>query len=131
MIDDYAHHPHELTALITSAKELYKNKKCTVVFQPHLFTRTRDFANGFSESLNKADEVILLPIYPAREKPIEGVESEMLADKMTENKVFCCNKNDLLQLIKKKKDKMDVELLIVAGAGDIDTMVLPIKEILM
>jgi len=74
--------------------------------------------------------VILLPIYPAREKPIEGVESEMLAKKMTKSKVTCCSKNDLLQLIKKKKDKMDIELLIIAGAGDIDTMVLPIKEIM-
>ena len=101
------------------------------MFQPHLFTRTRDFTDGFAESLNNADEVILLPIYPAREKPIEGVESEMLATKMTESKVLCCSKNDLLQLIKKIKDNMEIELLIIAGAGDIDTMVLPIKEIMM
>mgnify|MGYP003351167358 CR=1 FL=1 len=80
------HHQDHNLSYCSFCVSLYKNKKCTVVFQPHLFTRTRDFADGFAESLNKADEVILLPIYPAREKPIEGVESEMLADKMTENK---------------------------------------------
>ena len=81
-IDDYAHHPEELRALITSAKSLFRGKKCTVIFQPHLFTRTRDFADGFGETLSLADEVILLPIYPARELPIEGVTSDMIADRI-------------------------------------------------
>ena len=130
MIDDYAHHPQELTALITSAKDLYKNKKCTVVFQPHLYSRTRDFADGFAQALSLADEVFLLPIYPAREKPIEGVESEMLAEKMKAI-VVCCNKNDLLNKMIEKKKRKDLELLILAGAGDIDTLVLPIKDILL
>ncbi|WP_325643185.1 UDP-N-acetylmuramate--L-alanine ligase, partial [Chitinophaga sp.] len=82
-IDDYAHHPEELRALISSAKALFPGKKCTVIFQPHLFTRTRDLADGFAESLSLANEVILLPIYPARELPIAGVTSEMIADKIT------------------------------------------------
>ena len=130
MIDDYAHHPQELTALITSAKDLYKNKKCTVVFQPHLYSRTRDFADGFAQALSLADEVYLLPIYPAREKPIEGVESDMLAEKMKSN-VECCSKEGLLKKMIDKKKKKDLELLIMAGAGDIDTLILPIKEILI
>ena len=81
-IDDYAHHPEELRALINGAKSLFRQKKCTVIFQPHLYTRTRDLADGFAEVLDMADEVILLPIYPARELPIEGVSSEMILDKM-------------------------------------------------
>jgi len=130
MIDDYAHHPQELTALITSAKDLYKNKKCTVVFQPHLYSRTRDFAEGFAQALSLADEVYLLPIYPAREKPIEGVRSEMIAEKMEDN-VECTNKNDLQKKMIEKKKNKDLELLIMAGAGDIDTLVTPIKDILV
>lgn len=130
MIDDYAHHPKELTALITSAKDLYKNKKCTVVFQPHLYSRTRDFADGFAQALSLADEVFLLPIYPAREKPIEGVESEMLVEKM-KGSVECCSKEDLLNKLVDKKMKNDLDLLIMAGAGDIDTLILPIKDILI
>ena len=130
MIDDYAHHPQELTALITSAKGLFRNKKCTVVFQPHLYSRTRDFAEGFAKALSLADEVILLPIYPAREKPIEGVESEILAEKMKVI-VQCCNKSDLQKKMIEKKKNKDLELLIMAGAGDIDTLVTPIKDILV
>ena len=80
-IDDYAHHPEELRALINGAKTLFTAKKCTVIFQPHLYTRTRDLADGFAEVLDMADEVILLPIYPARELPIEGVNSEMIIGK--------------------------------------------------
>nr|HNH21816.1 UDP-N-acetylmuramate--L-alanine ligase [Ferruginibacter sp.] len=81
-IDDYAHHPDELRALITGAKKMFTGKKCTVIFQPHLFTRTRDFADGFAESLDLADELVLLPIYPARELPIPGVTSQMILDRM-------------------------------------------------
>ena len=81
-VDDYAHHPEELRALISGARDMFKGKKCTVVFQPHLFSRTRDFVEGFAESLDLADEVILLPIYPAREEPIPGVSSELIAGHM-------------------------------------------------
>ncbi len=130
MIDDYAHHPQELNALIKGAKGLYPNKKCTVVFQPHLYSRTRDFAEGFAAALNLADEVFLLPIYPAREKPIAGIESEMVASKMDVQKATCCTKEALIECIKKEKNNNTIEMLIMAGAGDIDTMVLPIKNIL-
>ena len=130
MIDDYAHHPQELSALIKGAKGLFADKKCTVIFQPHLYTRTRDFATGFAESLNLADEIILLPIYPAREKPIAGVESEMIQGLMKSDKVICCSKEDLLKRVSEKKAKGEIEMLITAGAGDIDTLVSPIKKII-
>jgi len=126
MIDDYAHHPEELRALITGAKELFPGKKCTVVFQPHLFSRTNDFADGFAEVLSLADETILLPIYPAREKPVEGVNSEMVLNKMVNNNKQVLSKESLLDWVKNNK----VELLITVGAGDIDTLVEPIKNIL-
>jgi len=126
MVDDYAHHPEELRALISGAKDLFPGKKCTVIFQPHLYSRTRDFVDGFAESLDLADEVILLPIYPARELPIEGVESEMILNKMTISNKQVLDKPELLNWIKENK----TELLITAGAGDIDTMVEPIKDII-
>jgi len=126
MIDDYAHHPEELRALISGAKALFNNKKCTVVFQPHLYTRTRDLADEFAASLDLADEVILLPIYPARELPIEGVSSEMILSKMKGNNKSVKTKENLLNWIKENK----TELLVTAGAGDIDMLVQPIKEIL-
>ncbi|HTB52892.1 MAG TPA: UDP-N-acetylmuramate--L-alanine ligase [Ferruginibacter sp.] len=125
-IDDYAHHPEELRALITGAKGLFKNKKSTVIFQPHLYTRTRDFVDGFAEVLDMADEVILLPIYPARELPIEGVNSEMILDRMKSKNKKVVNKEELKEWIKNNK----TELLITAGAGDIDMLVEPIKEII-
>ena len=125
-IDDYAHHPEELRALISGTKALFNNKKCIVVFQPHLYTRTRDFANEFAESLDLADEVILLPIYPARELPIEGVNSEMILSKMKNNNKSVKSKEELLEWAKENKR----ELLVTAGAGDIDTLVEPLKEIL-
>jgi UDP-N-acetylmuramate--alanine ligase len=130
MIDDYAHHPQELSALISGAKGLFREKKCTVIFQPHLYSRTKDFADGFADSLNMADEVFLLPIYPAREKPMPGVESEMIQQLMKTSKVVCCSKSEILNIIKEKKQKGTIELLIIAGAGDIDTMITPIKNIL-
>ena len=126
MIDDYAHHPEELRALITGAKELFPDKKCTVIFQPHLFSRTKDFADGFAEVLSIADEVILLPIYPAREKPVEGVNSEMIMTRMKNKNVNVLSKEELLQEIKNRKPGF----LITSGAGDIDMLVEPIKEIL-
>ena len=130
-IDDYAHHPEELRALISGAKDLFRGRKCTVIFQPHLFTRTRDFADGFAESLDLADEVFLLPIYPAREQPIEGVTSELIADKMTKGKARIAGKTEIPEIIKAKLDhKEPLELVITAGAGDIDTLVEPLRAIL-
>jgi UDP-N-acetylmuramate--alanine ligase len=133
-IDDYAHHPEELRALINGAKTLFRQKKCTVIFQPHLYTRTRDLANGFAEVLDLADDVILLPIYPARELPIEGVDSEMILSRMKNENKQVLNKEELLNRIKKNYSKNVNtefgEVLITAGAGDIDMLVEPIKEIL-
>ncbi|MFI5164685.1 MAG: UDP-N-acetylmuramate--L-alanine ligase [Bacteroidia bacterium] len=140
-IDDYAHHPEELRALISGAKDLFSGRKCTIIFQPHLYTRTKDLANGFAEVLDMADEVILLPIYPARELPIKGVSSEMILKKMSkgllleksENKKVM-SKKDLLKWIKndfiKKMNKDSQRVLITAGAGDIDLLVEQIKNIL-
>jgi UDP-N-acetylmuramate--alanine ligase len=124
-IDDYAHHPEELSALITSAKSLFSAMKCTVIFQPHLFTRTRDLADQFAKSLDLADEVVLLPIYPARELPIQGVTSMMIKDRMMNRRSRIMEKPELLEYLKKKN-----ELVITAGAGDIDTLVEPLKKIL-
>jgi UDP-N-acetylmuramate--alanine ligase len=126
MIDDYAHHPEELRALITGTKKLFAGKKCTVVFQPHLFSRTKDHAAGFAEVLDMADEVILLPIYPARELPMEGVNSEMILQRMKNKNSAVLSKEALLMEIKNKKP----ELLVTSGAGDIDVLVEPIKHIL-
>lgn len=126
MIDDYAHHPEELRALINGAKKLFSNKKCTVVFQPHLFSRTKDHADGFAAVLDTADEVILLPIYPARELPMEGVNSEMVLKRMKNKNSKVLSKDKLLIEIKNKKPG----LLITSGAGDIDVLVEPIKRIL-
>jgi UDP-N-acetylmuramate--alanine ligase len=130
-IDDYAHHPEELRALISGAKELFDRMKCTIIFQPHLFTRTRDFVDGFAASLDLADEVYLLPVYPARELPIEGVTSELIARRMTKGKATVADKNEILKIIKDKTGQDDgLELLIIAGAGDIDTLVEPIRQLL-
>jgi UDP-N-acetylmuramate--alanine ligase len=123
-IDDYAHHPQELSALIKSAKSLFEGMKCTVIFQPHLFTRTRDLAQDFADSLDMADEVILLPIYPARELPIAGVTTELIREKMKNPNVRIIEKKDVLKNIPNN------QLLITAGAGDIDTLVEPIRQIL-
>lgn len=129
-VDDYAHHPAELEALIKGAKLLFADKKCTVVFQPHLFSRTRDFAEAFAASLDMADEVILLPVYPARELPVEGVTSRLIFDKMKNNYKHLLNKEAVLNWIKDKYDQNKPNLLITAGAGDIDQLVEPVKEIL-
>lgn len=129
-IDDYAHHPEELETLITSAKKLFPGKKCTVIFQPHLFTRTRDLANGFAEALDKADQIILLPVYPARELPIEGISSATIMEKMKNNSVSIIEKNKVLEHIKKQKNNHAEEVFITAGAGDIDTLVDPIRNLL-
>jgi len=129
-IDDYAHHPTELTALLKSVRKLYPNKKITAIFQPHLFTRTRDFAKGFSKSLCFADITILLPIYPARELPIEGVTSRMLFEGMDMKEKYLCEKEDLLRLLQQQQKSWGSsgQVLLTIGAGDIDRLVDPIKE---
>ncbi|MBK6937833.1 MAG: UDP-N-acetylmuramate--L-alanine ligase [Chitinophagaceae bacterium] len=133
-VDDYAHHPAELKALITGVKTLFRQKKCTVIFQPHLYTRTRDLAHGFAEVLDIADDVILLPIYPARELPIEGVSSEMIIEKMNNEGSRVISKVELLKWIRDSyavnADKEFGEVLVTAGAGDIEMLVEPIKDIL-
>lgn len=125
-VDDYAHHPAEIEAFLKSMKSMYPRKKLTVIFQPHLFTRTRDFAEGFSRSLSIADEVMLMDIYPARELPIAGVDSDMLLSGITSAAKIRCNKKDLLE----KLEKMNIEVLATVGAGDIDTFVEPIEKML-
>ena len=134
-IDDYAHHPEELKALINSAKSLFAEKRCVVIFQPHLFTRTRDLAKEFAESLDLADEIILLPIYPARELPIESVSSEMILKNMKNKHCSVKTKEKLLNYLEDlispdKKENSKGNLFITAGAGDIDALVTPIKNIL-
>lgn len=130
-IDDYAHHPEELSALIRGAKGLYPDRKCTLIFQPHLFTRTRDFVDGFAKSLDLADEVFILPIYPARELPIEGVTSQMIVDRMKPGKARVIEKKGLLRVLEDRAAHGDgPELVITAGAGDIDALVEPIRDIL-
>ncbi|HEY4800099.1 MAG TPA: cyanophycin synthetase, partial [Bacteroidia bacterium] len=126
-IDDYAHHPEELRACISAVKEMYPAKKITGVFQPHLYTRTRDFSDEFARSLELLDELILLDIYPAREKPIEGVTSQMLLDKIgTKNKKLISKK----ELVKEIANRQ-LEVLITLGAGDIDALVEPIRDELL
>ncbi|MDB5012718.1 MAG: murC [Daejeonella sp.] len=125
-IDDYAHHPEELRACITAVKTLYPDKKLTTIFQPHLFTRTRDFAEGFSEVLSMTDNLILLDIYPARELPIEGVNSEMILKNVSISNKQILGMEQAIEYVKNTKP----ELLLTVGAGDIDTMVNPLKELL-
>jgi len=125
-IDDYAHHPEELKAAIKSVKRLYPNKKLTTIFQPHLFTRTRDFADGFAEALDLSDELIMLDIYPARELPIEGVNAEMILQRMKLGNKRLSSKETVVNEIKAEKP----ELLLTVGAGDIDTLVQPLKQVL-
>ncbi len=125
-IDDYAHHPEELRACIQAVKTLYPDKKLTTVFQPHLFTRTRDFADGFAEVLGMTDELIMLDIYPARELPIAGVNSEMILDKIDLSKKRILSKHDVIDYVREEKP----ELLLTVGAGDIDTLIEPLKKVL-
>lgn len=125
-IDDYAHHPEEIRALLRSVKAMYPNKRLTAIFQPHLFSRTRDFADGFSESLSIADEVVLLDIYPAREQPIEGVTSGMLMPNITSGKKSIQSKENILTYI----DVNRPEVLVTLGAGDIDRLVESIAKLM-
>ncbi|MDL5048784.1 UDP-N-acetylmuramate--L-alanine ligase [Oscillatoria amoena NRMC-F 0135] len=125
-VDDYAHHPAEIEAFLQSMRSMYPGKKLTVVFQPHLYTRTRDFAQGFARSLSLADDVLLMDIYPARELPIPGVDAEIIFKNVTAKSKEHCRKADLLDKIKSRQ----IEVLTTVGAGDIDTFVQPIKALL-
>ncbi|HEY0742895.1 MAG TPA: UDP-N-acetylmuramate--L-alanine ligase [Chryseosolibacter sp.] len=126
-VDDYAHHPAEIEAFLKSMKSMYGSKKLTVIFQPHLYSRTRDFAEGFSKSLSIADQLVLLDIYPARELPIPGVDSDMVFKDVTSAVKIRANKADLME----KLETMDIEVLATVGAGDIDTFIQPIQKMLM
>jgi UDP-N-acetylmuramate--alanine ligase len=133
LIDDYAHHPEELQALLKSARSLFPQRRITVIFQPHLYSRTKDLAEDFAKSLSIADRTILLPIYPARELPIEGVTSGMILDKIDNNERLLLSKEELLAWAKgyiKTLDKEFGEVFIIAGAGDIDALVEPVKQII-
>jgi UDP-N-acetylmuramate--alanine ligase len=123
-IDDYAHHPTEIDAVHQAVRELYPNRKVVAVFQPHLFSRTRDFADNFAASLSQFDEVILLDIYPARELPIEGITSEWLADKISNKNKKVVSKNDLIATIL----ETNAQVVVTIGAGDLGEMVVTIKE---
>ena len=125
-IDDYAHHPTEIDAVFQAVSELYPNQKVVAIFQPHLFSRTRDFADGFAKSLSKFDEVLLLDIYPARELPIEGITSSWLLDKMTNDHKKVVSKTDLISEILKSEAK----IIVTIGAGDIGELVPSIKNAL-
>lgn len=123
-IDDYAHHPEELKACFDAVRQLYPDKKLTVIFQPHLFTRTRDFADEFAKVLSTADELLLLEIYPARELPLEGINAQFLLDKITLADKRVCGKDFVVQHVKDTKP----ELILTVGAGDIDTIIEPLKK---
>jgi len=125
-IDDYAHHPEEIRQFLLSVKELYPSRDLTAVFQPHLYSRTRDFVDGFAESLSLADEVVLLPIYPAREKPIPGVESAMILERIHHSRKSIMGKEELVEWVKDR----DPGVLLTIGAGDIDKLVKPLAEVL-
>jgi UDP-N-acetylmuramate--alanine ligase len=135
VIDDYAHHPAELSALLKGVRSLYGDTRCTLIFQPHLYSRTLNLSIEFAEALNAADRVILLPIYPARELPIEGVSSGLIAQTMHKEKVQQLSTDELLSWVatdfKKEISFGTKEVLITAGAGDIDQLPIQIKEILV
>ena len=126
-VDDYAHHPREIEAFLRSLRALYPAKKLRVIFQPHLFTRTRDFADGFSQSLSLADEVVLLAIYPARELPLPGITSDLLLEKITAPLKSIQTKDEVL---KNAQNEVDFDILATVGAGDIDTLVPQLRKLL-
>jgi UDP-N-acetylmuramate--alanine ligase len=124
MIDDYAHHPQEIAACLQSIRFLYPGKRVVGVFQPHLYTRTRDFADQFAEVLSTLDEVVLLPIYPAREMPIPGVNSSMLIHKINNPSKYLCTPAQVLDLL----PALCPDVVVTMGAGDIDRLVPQIEE---
>lgn len=123
-VDDYAHHPKEIEAAIASIRDMFPSRKLTAVFQPHLYTRTRDFAEGFAEALSKADQVVLLNIYPAREEPIEGVTSRLIFDRITLSDKKLIDRSELMDTLA----GMDTDVLVTFGAGDIDRFVHSIAQ---
>ena len=125
-IDDYAHHPKELATAISSMRDVFPGRKLTAIFQPHLYTRTRDFADGFAEALSKVDKLILLDIYPAREEPIPGVTSEIIYDKVTAPEKVLLKKEELMDYLEKEP----VDVLVTFGAGNIDRFIEPIEDML-
>lgn len=125
-IDDYAHHPNEISTAISSIREIFPGRRLTAVFQPHLYTRTRDFADGFAEALSKVDKLILLDIYPAREEPIPGVTSKIIFDKVTAPEKIMLHKEELMEYLGKE----NIDCLITFGAGDIDRFIPKITEML-
>lgn len=125
-VDDYAHHPTEISKVLEAAREMYIGRKLTVIFQPHLYSRTRDFEDDFAAALSGFDEVILLDIYPARELPIEGITSENLLKKITVSNKQVMHKESVVDYVSKN----EFEVLFTLGAGDIDTIVQPIKELI-
>ena len=125
-IDDYAHHPQELSSAITSIRNMFPGRRITAMFQPHLYTRTRDFAAEFAQSLSMLDELILLDIYPARELPIEGVTSEMIFKDVTVGNKVLLKKEEALEYLKGR----DIDIMVTFGAGDIDRLIVPIEEML-
>jgi UDP-N-acetylmuramate--alanine ligase len=127
LIDDYAHHPEELRATIQSVRDIYRGRTLTGVFQPHLFSRTKDFAPGFAQSLDLLDEIVLLDIYPARELPMEGVTSDLIFSKIKNANKTLCTKQELVELASNFKPG----IVLMMGAGDIDTFVGPVKEQLL
>jgi UDP-N-acetylmuramate--alanine ligase len=127
LIDDYAHHPEELEASISSVRKLYPERKLCVIFQPHLYSRTQDFYKEFAKSLSLADEVVLIPIYPAREKPLPGVSSQMILDLVGSPHKKLTGYDDLVNTINKK----EADVVLIAGAGDIELLVEPIKNVLI
>ncbi len=125
-IDDYAHHPEELRAFLSAVRQLYPTRKLTAIFQPHLYSRTRDFADGFAEVLSKVDTLLLMEIYPAREMPIKGVDSRMLLEKVTIDDKHTVSPDNVRDYVRRTRP----ELLVTVGAGDIDLLVKPLKAIL-
>jgi UDP-N-acetylmuramate--alanine ligase len=126
-MDDYAHHPKEITAMISSVREVYPNKKLTGIFQPHLYSRTRDFAMQFAKSLSMLDEIILLDIYPAREKPIPGITSDTILSKIKSVDKTIMSKKGLLDYLEENKP----EFLLTMGAGDIGLLRKEIEKVLL
>jgi len=129
-IDDYAHHPQEISAALTSIKGNFPQHRLTAIFQPHLYTRTRDFADGFAEALSKVDRLILLDIYPAREEPIPGVTSQIIFDKVTAPERELIVKSELMDHLRNSLNLCGKDVIVTMGAGDIDRLVPEINKML-
>jgi UDP-N-acetylmuramate--alanine ligase len=125
-IDDYAHHPEEINACLSGVRDFFPGKKITGIFQPHLYSRTRDMADDFARILGKMDGIILLDVYPARELPIEGIDSQMILDKIRNKNKILTTRHELFDILKKQ----EIEVLLTLGAGDIDQLVQPIEDLL-